>query len=166
MRRISRMMVVVIAVAGVLVAPTTTTPAHAEILRERAKWCGGEEIRTCLWLNIDTTNHKIRGYAWIRDAIPGRNYDVAVSQVQIQESLDGGRTWDIGWYENPDHDGWFPIEDEASTDLARCEKTNFNDNRYRARAYFRWSLADDNSIQGDQWRTSYTIGWRACWPGW
>jgi hypothetical protein len=70
MRRIRRMMVVAIAVAGVLVAPTTTTPAHAEILRERAKWCGGEEIRTCLWLNIDTTNHKIRGYAWIRDAIP------------------------------------------------------------------------------------------------
>jgi hypothetical protein len=161
MRLIGRVMAVAIAVAGVLVAPTTATPAHAEILEERGKWCGGNEVRTCLWINVDTTNLRLRGYAWIGDAAGGQNFDVAVNEAHLQQSTDGGRTWSqVPDLPTPDHDGWHGVEDRASTGLWPC---TIPDVRYRARALFKWSHPNNHSLDGEQWRTSWGLAEGVCY---
>jgi hypothetical protein len=162
MRLIGRTTLVAIALAGVLVAPTTATPAHAEILRERGKWCGGNEIRTCLWINVDTTNLRIRGYAWIGDAAGGGNYDVAVNEIHIQDSFNEGPWTQVLWPANPDHDGWHGVEDRASTDLWPCRDLAPAAVRYRVRALFKWSHPTTHSLDGEQWRTSYAVGEGVC----
>jgi hypothetical protein len=162
MRRIGRMMAVAIAVAGVLVAPTSTAPAHAEILEERGKWCGGDEVRTCLWINVDTTNDRLRGYAWIGDAAGGQNFDVAVNEVHIQDSLEGGPWSATILSTNPDHDGWHGVEDTASTPLKSCLDLNWQAVRFRVRALFKWSHPNNHSLDGEQWRTSYAVGEGVC----
>lgn len=164
MRLIARTTLVAIAVAGVLVAPTTAAPAHAEILEERGKWCGGNEVRTCLWINVDTTNHRLRGYAWIGDAAGGGNYDVAVNEIHLQDSHDGD-PWSQVWeLPNPDHDGWHGVEDRASTSTWPCLDTWYTAERFRVRALFKWSHPNNHSLDGEQWRTSWAVGEGVCNP--
>lgn len=62
MRHCARLLVV--PVLCLLLLAGLAAPAHAEVI-SRGKHCVGEQRLRCGWMNVDYTNHRIRGYASI-----------------------------------------------------------------------------------------------------
>jgi hypothetical protein len=124
----------IVAVLGSLLGAFLVQPASAAVY-SRGLGCAGSEVKRCLWFNHDTTNNRVRAYAWVRDADNGRNYNVAVSRIQLQYW--NGSAWKYVPYSLAnDYDGWHSIVDNAAGGLVGCR----NGARYRLRAvaYFQW----------------------------
>ncbi|MGH3736455.1 MAG: hypothetical protein ACRDT6_12675 [Micromonosporaceae bacterium] len=88
-------------------------------------------------------------YAWIEDADGGANYDVAVTNIRVQEYVNdwSTRTWTI----NNDYDGWYFVSDYGRSHNFDCsEKWRY----VRARALFKWKPHGWSSYSS-KWINSY-----------
>jgi hypothetical protein len=99
------------------------SPAQASVTTW-AKVCGGTEYRYCSWINYDSTNSRVRGYASV-EWFSGP-WEVAVQHVRLQSSPSSyGGPWTLV-SENDDFDGYDGWKDSASTDLGPCHSVYFS----------------------------------------
>jgi hypothetical protein len=91
--------------------------ADAAIYTEQAKLCYGTEAPGCVWMNVDSTNQRVRGYANQVDAAGGNNYDVAVYNIILW--IHTSPSWSHG-SSVCDCDGWFATSDSGQTGLVAC----------------------------------------------
>ncbi|MGH3713723.1 MAG: hypothetical protein ACRDT4_09730 [Micromonosporaceae bacterium] len=152
--RLTGLITATIAAAGVLAvaSPASAAPADDVSVAAVGKACYGSAVPRCLELRFSTFDPDfIRAHVWIRDADGGTNYDVAVTNVRIQEWSNNWITRD--WTINGEYDGWFATEDVGSSGSFDCTVKS----RYiRAQAYFRWKNAATGATDGE-WRTSYGV---------
>lgn len=135
------------------VARTSATQdaAAAAVVRTVGYTCFGSAVRRCVWLNVDFTNNRFRGYSRITDAAGGRNYSVATNYVRLQ-FWNGSRWVNLGL--GNDNDGWHATSDTAAGGLVGCR--NGGTYLVRSVAHFQWR----GTPSGSSWVYGKQVGVR------
>ena len=110
-----------VAVVSVLVAVLVLAAASAAeaVVVGRGLRCVGVNALRCGWVNMDTTNNRVRGYADIKDHTTHQNAQVQISSVRLYRTSnpDGGTWFEV---QNGGAPGWAEYYDVDSTGLATC----------------------------------------------
>jgi hypothetical protein len=118
---ISKMGVAAAVIAAVV---TSASPAAADVDTRVGERCYQETPVynapvACVWMNVDHTNNRIRGYA--RAVTGGHNQDVAVWNIRLQKLSSDATAWrDVPGTLVGDLDGWQYPQDDAATTLWNC----------------------------------------------
>jgi hypothetical protein len=133
----------------------TAVPAGAAVIEQQWISCTGDEVRSCIWINYDTTNDRLRGYAKIWDVTGRHNYDVAAYWVMVEEDVGPP----FGWVGDQihDNDGWMVTRDTIASGLHTCRGGPLKEYYYRVVASFAWSDPVTNSIIGTRKMTGKTL---------
>jgi hypothetical protein len=93
--------------------------AQAEIIYGVGKRCAGDQAVRCGYINVDTTNNRVRGYAQITDTTFRTDTYVQISSVRLYRTSnpDGGTWTEVA---NGGASGWAQEFDNDSTSLATC----------------------------------------------
>lgn len=99
-------------------------------------YCTGRGVIYCI------TSGAAHGYSWgwasIKDADGGYNYNVKVTNLKVQRYYDG--SWHTIRHDN-DYDGWWSSREEAETDFSRC-----NSRPHRAVALMSWRRVGSSHV--------------------
>jgi hypothetical protein len=126
-----------VAVVSVLVAVLVLAAASAAeaVVVERGLRCVGLNAFRCGWMNMDTTNNRVRGYADIHDHTLHQDAQVQISKVRLyRTSNPEGGSWTevaVGGAS-----GWAYDYDVDSTGLATCYAGHWY------RVDYRWYFRD------------------------
>lgn len=139
-------------VLGLALVGSLPGPASAAVITaHQGQDCTGSQVLRCAYVNLDTTNNRVRAYATVRDVAGGSNYDVGVSTVWIDE-YSAGR-WVERSFGSLASDGFRTTSDSVSSDLVTCAG---GVRSYRVRMEAQWRLAGNTSNGTLETRTSKT----------
>jgi hypothetical protein len=137
---------VLLSAAVVAVLPT---PAQAAVVTaHQGKSCAGSEVPRCAWINLDTSNDRMRAYADVRDAAGGGNYDVLLNTVWVDEYTAG--RWVERTFVHHSSDGWHTDADLLSANTLTCSGSR----TYRVRMEAGWRSAGSTGSGTRETRTS------------
>jgi hypothetical protein len=124
---------------GATTALAAGTAVMAAPTASAVGWCHGNEVRTCIYIDID--GDRARAAGRITDVEGGRDFQVKILNLRLQ--LWSGSTW-VNVKQSGDHDTWKPFRDTAITDWYTCG--GHQNRKFRAIAYYRW---EHNGNVGD-----------------
>ena len=104
---------------SLLLALAAVSPADAEIREYQAYRCVGERAYRCGWLNVDTTNNKVRGYASISDLSSGDVGVVQIGTVRLYRASSSNGPWTEIASGNTNA-GYEELYDQDRTSLGNC----------------------------------------------
>jgi hypothetical protein len=89
-------------VVGCVMALTTSlvaaTPASAYVFELQGQVCGGSTAPRCAWMNLDSTNNRLRGYGSISDATPARVF--VQLRVMVEDRSPTRDSWRVLYITN------------------------------------------------------------------
>jgi hypothetical protein len=101
-----------------------------------------------LWLNVDLVNHRLRGYAVVRDVADNVELEVALNELYIERRIPGMlgsrvKLTESYWH---DHDGWWDTFDDGATGLVDCA---FLPYEFRITTQMHWRVGRTNELIGE-----------------
>lgn len=111
------------------------SPASAQIVT-LGKKCEGARAVRCAWVNLDTTNNRVRGYGSVRDTTSGP--DAVRAYVELYRL--GSEGWVFASSSSGYVDGYEFVQN--STGLNTCRPGD----RYKARIRWEWNGTDFGSM--------------------
>ena len=108
-----RALLAVVVLVGIATVPSS---AYAGYYTQQGYACRGTEAPGCAWINIDTTNQRVRSYGQMTDIADSHNYNVSIYNIEL-------KVFGVSWQTVTsvcDCDGWFDVTDSGNTGLWNC----------------------------------------------